>query len=197
MSSSIRPEHEVTPVPVEHLRAVLKQFGVDEAVAAVGIRGYVKQFKEATTGGNLIGKYDDVICIVTPEECRTFLGNTDPSKLITDPTTGLGRAQLTVPQKVRYTRGIHGITRPKDQQRLAWIQSSPVSIRRWDEKLKDWGPVIVNQWIGCNMHDGSWTTTGSAACQTIVPERWKEFDTMLDSALKRHAQSKFWYVLTM
>jgi hypothetical protein len=33
----------------------------------------------------------------------------------------------------------------------------------------------VKQWIGCNIHDGAWTTTGSAACQTVVPERWREY----------------------
>lgn len=196
MSAPIRPAAAITPVPENHLRAVLQAFDVTELVATVGIRGYVQQFAESKPGGNIIGKYDDAICIVTPDECRTFLGNTDPSRLIKDPETGLGRAQLVAPQKVRLTRGIHGITRPKKYQRLAWIQSSPVTIRRWDVVKEDWGSEVSGQWIGCNLHDGSWTTTGSAACQTVAPEQWKQFDIMLEEALRKYAQDKFWYVLT-
>lgn len=196
MSSLIRPEDDVTPVPENHLREVLKVFGVLDAVAVVGIRGYVKQFRESVSGGNIIGKYDDVLCVVTPKACTTFLGNTDPTRLIKDPKTGLGRAVLEAGNKFLYTRGIHGITGPKERRRPAWVQAGPVIIRRYDDKTNELGPVLTGQWIGCNIHDGGWSTTGSAACQTVAPERWKVFDSMLDKALQAAAQSKFWYVLT-
>lgn len=191
MTAPIRPTNEVTPVPENHLRAVLERYAVTEAVAVVGIRGYVQQFKESTSGGNIIGKYDDVLCIVTPEECRTFLGNTDPSRTIPD------RAILQAGYRFRYMRGTHGITGPVEKRRPAWVQAGPVVIRRYQGDGKTLGPPLKGQWIGCNIHDGSWTTTGSAACQTVVPERWKEFDSMLESALRRNAQEKFWYVLTI
>lgn len=187
--TSIRPGNDIVPVPENHLREVLKAYDVTEAVSVVGIRGYVKQFVESKDGGNIIGKYDDVLCIVTPEECRTFLGNTDPSRTLPE------RAILEAGFRSRYTRGIHGITGPKEKQRPAWIQAGPVNIRRYKEG-GTLSPLFTGQWIGCNIHDGSWTTTGSAACQTVVPERWKEFDAMLDNALKAAAQTHFWYVLT-
>ena len=175
-------------MPDNHLRVVLEINGITEGVAVVGVRGYVQQFADSEAGRNLIGVYDDVLCIVTPDECRTFLGNTDPSRLIE------GRAVLQL-GKYRYTRGTHGITGPKDKQRPAWIQASGVTIRRQSDGVV--GPELTEQWIGCNIHDGSWTTTGSAACQTVAPEQWKEFDTMLDDALRAAAQSQFWYVLTI
>lgn len=190
MTAPIRPQLEVTPVPDNHLRAVLVEFDVTEAVAVVGIRGYVKQFAQSESGKNLIGVYDDVLCIVTPQECLTYLGNTDPSRTIKD------RAILVAPQKSRYTRGIHGITGPVEKRRPAWIQAGGVTIQRFQGDGKTLGPVLKNQWIGCNIHDGAWTTTGSAACQTVVPERWKQFDSTLEAALKAAAQHQFWYILT-
>ena len=189
MTAPIRPQHEIQPVPENHLRSVLEAYKVTELVAVVGIRGYVKQFAQATAGGNLIGVYDDAICLVTPQECVTFLGNTDPSRTID------GRAILQAGYRYRYTRGIHGITGPKERQRPAWVQAGPVVIRRYKNGVL--GPIIEGQYIGCNIHNGSWTTTGSAACQTIVPERWKAFDSKLEAALKAVAQTQFWYILTV
>lgn len=166
--TSIRPTKDITPVPENHLRAVLEAYKIQAAVAVVGIRGYVKQFAEAKSGGNLIGKYDDVLCVVTPAACRTFLGNTDPSRTITE------RAILEANQVVWYTPGCHNRTKPPAARRPAFVQSSGVAIRRFDAQGV-LGPVLDNQWIGCNIHDGAWTTTGSAACQTVVPERWMAF----------------------
>lgn len=187
MTDLIRPL-TFSPVPEEHLRVIASWYDVTELVCVIGVRGYFKNFAEAQTGGNIIGKYDDAICIVTPKACHTFLGNTDPSRAMIE------RAILQV-GKYRYMRGIHGITRPKEQQRLAWIQAGPVSIKRFKSE-GELGPELKGQWIGCNIHDGSWTTTGSAGCQTVVPDQWKEFDATLFEALKVAAQSQFWYILT-
>jgi hypothetical protein len=186
---SIRPTVTVE-VPENHLRAVLAGFDITEAVAVVGNRGHTKSIAGGESGKNLIGVYDDPICIITPDKILTYPGNTDPSRTIP------GRAILTAPQKIRYTRGIHGITGPKEKQRPAWIQASGVTIQRFQED-GTLGPVLKNQWIGCNIHDGGLGTTGSAACQTVVPERWKEFDKTLDDALRAAAQTQFWYVLTI
>lgn len=195
--TSIRPAHDVAPVPDNHLRAVLAmpQFNVTEGVAVVGIKGYVKQFTGAVSGGNLTGVYDDAICIVTPQRCLTFLGNTDPSRLIVDEKTGLGRAVLEPGFKYRYQRGIHGLSFPKEKQYPAWVQAGPVLFRRVQEGGA-LGPLLKPQYIGCNIHKGGVTMTNSAACQTIVPEKWDAFDSTLEAALKAAAQSQFWYVLT-
>lgn len=196
MNEPIRPPNPVTPVPDGHLRAVLQYFGVVESVAVVGIRGYVQDFKESTPGGNLVGRYDDVLCLVTPTKCSTYLGNTDPSRLIVDPVTHKGRAVMEAGHKYRYVRGIHGIERPKDKQRMAWVQAGPINIRRATVN-GELGSLLTGQYIGCNIHDGGWTTTSSAGCQTVVPEKWHEFDSTLEQALKTAAQHQFWYILTV
>lgn len=186
--SDIRPERAFTPVAEDRLRRVLAQYDVTEGVAVVGIRGEINHFQAAEHTANLIGVYDDVLCIVTPTAVHTFLGNTDPTRTIKD------RAILQDGHRYRYMRGTHGITREKAKRYQAWVQAGPVIIRRFKE---DGGLTeeIKGQWIGCNIHKGSWTTTGSAACQTIVPEKWEEFDGTLLQALKAVAQDKFWYVL--
>lgn len=189
MTDALRPADGLVAVPEQHLRAVLAAYDVTEGVAVVGIRGYTKQFTGAESGGNLIGVYDDVICLVTPTSVHTYLGNTDPSTMVT------GRAVLEAGKRYRYTRGIHGITKAKEKQYLAWVQAGPVRIRRQlaDGTMSD---PRDGQWIGCNIHKGGWSTTASAACQTIAPEHWDTFDRKLDLALKAAAQSQFWYVLT-
>lgn len=184
-AQSIRAQSHVQ-VPDNVLRLVLSVHDVTEGVAIVGTRGFYKSIAGAETGKNLTGVYDDAISVVTPTECRTFLGNCDTSRTIE------GRAVLQL-GKYRYQRGMHGVT--TDHPRPAWIQSSGVTIRRIqaDGAL---GPELKDQWIGLNIHDGSQTTTGSAGCQTVVPERWQEFDAMVEDALRLAAQTQFWYVLT-
>lgn len=174
-------------VPENVLRLQLSTHDITEGVAVVGTRGFYKSIAGAESGKNLIGAYDDAISIVTPQRCRTFLGNTDPSRTIKD------RAILQL-GRYRYVRGMHGIT--GDHPRPAWVQAGPVVIRRFEEDGVTLGPELKDQWIGCNIHDGSQTTTGSAGCQTMVPERWQEFDGMLEEALRLAAQPQFWYVLT-
>jgi hypothetical protein len=186
-ANSIRPTRDIE-VPENHLLAVLAVHKVTEPVAVVGVRGFTKSIANAESGENLTGVYDDAICIITRFKTLTFPANTDPSRTVT------GRAVL-MPGRYRYTRGVHGITGPKEKQRPAWVQHSGVTIRRYQENGQ-LGPVVTGAWIGLNIHDGSITTTGSAGCQTIVPERWKDFDTALEEALKAEHQDAFWYVLT-
>jgi hypothetical protein len=186
--TSIRPTQDIE-VPENHLRVVLELNKVTDPVAVVGVRGFTKSIANAQSGENLTGVYDDAICIVTRWKSITFAGNTDPSRKVA------GRAVL-MPGKYRYTRGIHGITGPAEKRRPAWVQHSGVTIRRYDDKGQ-LGPQVTGAWIGLNIHDGSLTTTGSAGCQTVVPERWQDFDTALAEALKAEHQDAFWYVLTI
>lgn len=190
--ASVRPAHAMTPVPDNVLRdAYLRTvFGIEvglgigqRRIAVVGIRGYGKQFRDATSGGNLIGKYDDAICVVTPTTSRTFLGNTDPTYAVKD---GVGRAQLTVPQVFDMAPGIHGKSKPAAEQRIAFCPvdgtAGGVSIVRYaaDGTI---GPVLKGQHIGSNLHDGAITTTGSLACQTVAPEDWMPFLEMMFDGL--------------
>lgn len=191
-AASIRPGQAIGPVPDNVLRdAILKighgiEVGLGHGkrrVAVVGVRGYVKQFTESTTGGNLVGKYDDAICIVTPTTSRTFLGNTDPTYIVKD---GQGRAQLTAPQVFDMAPGIHGKSKPAAEQRIAFCPvdgaAGGVSIVRYGADGKP-GPVLNGQHIGSNLHDGSIGTTGSLACQTVAPEDWPPFTEMMFEAL--------------
>ncbi len=184
---AIRPgDGPIDPVSEAWVREILRDHDVTEQVAVVGVRGYVDGFAGAA-GKNLLGVYDDALCIVSRDRVQTYLGNTDPTRLI---------AQRAVLQegKYRYQRGIHGITREKEKQYPAWVQAGGVTIRRYQPD-GTFGEVLTNQWIGCNIHSGSWTTTGSAACQTVVPEKWAEFDSLLDRLLREAQQEKYWYVL--
>jgi hypothetical protein len=166
-ANSIRPTKAIE-VPENHLRALIDAYQLEADVIAIGIRGFTKSIANAKDGENLIGVYDDALCVCTASTTKTFAGNTDPSRTIE------GRAILEAPQLVWYVPGIHGKTKPAAERRLAFIQDSGVSIRRFDGK-NQLGSLQVKQWIGCNIHDGAWTTTGSAACQTVVPERWREY----------------------
>lgn len=166
-AESIRPTRDIE-VPDNHLRALIDAYQLEADVIAIGIRGFTKSIAGAESGKNLTGVYDDALCVCTADTTITFAGNTDPSRTIS------GRATLDAPQLVWYVPGIHGKTKPAAERRLAFIQDSGVSIRRYDD-TGELGPILSKQWIGCNIHDGAWTTTGSAACQTVVPERWREY----------------------
>lgn len=163
--AAIRPSTDPA-VPENHLRALLTQHNIAHPFAVVGIRGWSKSIAGAESEKNLIGVYDDPISVVTSDRAVTFPGNTDPSRELE------GRAMLE-PQTYWLAPGIHGRTRAPEKRRLAFIQASRVDIRRFDATGRR-GPVLKDQWIGANLHDGSITTTGSEACQTVVPERWME-----------------------
>lgn len=165
----IRPGHKIS-VPDNVLRLYLETNGIDPKtpVAVVGVRGFVATPGEEA-GANQIGIYDDAICVVTPTMSRTFLGNTDPSRTIA------GRAILVAPQVLWLCPGIHHATRPPADRRPAFIQDGGARIQRYtaDNVLGD--KILEDQWGGFNLHDGSITTTGSEACQTVVPEEWVDF----------------------
>lgn len=172
----IRPASALE-VPENHLRLVLetKKIVLSAAtpVAVVGVRGFASKIGDVPedASGNQIGVYDDPICVVTRSRVKTFLGNTDPSRTIE------GRAILQF-GVVEMGPGIHNRSKPAAERRFAFIQQSGVTIRRYNA-AGELGPELHDQWIGCNNHDGSNTTTGSAACQTVVPEQWAAYVAMV------------------
>lgn len=164
--ANIRPP--MVRVPDDVLRQILvaHQIVLGDAtpVASIGWRGWAESDHGKRAGVNVTGSYDDALCVVTPTASWTFQGNTDPSRTIA------GRALLQ-PGVVEYGLVIHHRTRLPAERRIAFGQQSGVTIRRYDAA----GALekeLTNQYIGCNIHDGSITTTGSEACQTVAPEWW-------------------------
>lgn len=163
--SAIRPK--LVRVPRNRILDILATYAIalsdSTPVAAVGIRGWAEL--EAGGGNNKTGVYDDAICVVTALGDWTFQGNTDPTRTIE------GRAIAEAGQVVEMSPVIHHRTRSAAERRFAFGQASGVTIRRYaaGDAL---GELKTGQYIGWNLHDGSITTTGSEACQTIAPEWW-------------------------
>ena len=59
-------------------RRLLERRGVADAVALIGVRGFFGEMGQAP--GNDPGVYDDAVFLVTPDACRGFLFNTDPTR---------------------------------------------------------------------------------------------------------------------
>lgn len=167
--TGIRPAGRLV-VPENVLRLALEVhkivLGPATPVAVVAVRGFASKIGDVPedASGNQIGVYDDPISVVTSTRVRTFTGNTDPTRTI----EGRALLQLGV---VEMAPGIHNRTKPPEERRFAFIQASGVTIRRYDAK-GELGKVETDQYIGCNNHDGSNGTTGSAACQTVAPGEW-------------------------
>ena len=165
----------------EQAKTLLSDFSLSrEPVVLLGFRGYFRDTLGAV-GKNDRGIYDDAI-IITSESCHaTYNGNTDPSIYKT------GIASL-VPGKYLYKVGIHGISKPKDQQYEALVQAGPVIVSRDDGKTEE-------GWFGIDIHKGYNTTTGSAGCQTIAPGQWSAFIETIKQQLEFYKRKVITYLL--
>jgi hypothetical protein len=166
------------------VREILKQLGVDlTKPALLGRRGYYRDTMGAV-GRNDIGIYDDAIFLVTPLTFCPFNANTDPSRIAP------GRATL-IPGVWSYRLGIHGLTRPREQQYKALVQAGRVTVMRaGNPPRKDTG------WFGINIHRGGNSTTSSEGCQTIHPSQWTQFITLVETEMKRCGVTTITYALT-
>jgi hypothetical protein len=142
--------------------------------AIIGIRG--------SNDMNKIGVFDDTICLVTPTEFSTCVGNTDPSKVYP-------RVAVLRPGIWWYRKGIHGIDKPKDQQYMAFVQAAPVVVDRHQGIQGDTG------YFGINIHRGGNNTTSSAGCQTIHAPDWETFRARAYAAMEAAGVEKIPYVL--
>jgi hypothetical protein len=149
--------------------------------ALLGRRGYYRDTMGAT-GANDIGIYDDAIMLVTPTAYVTFNANCDPSRV------HHGVAVLK-PGVWRYKLGTHGITRPAAQRYEALIQAGSVTVLR-EGQGEDHG------WFGINIHRGGYNTTSSEGCQTIHPDQWDSFISLVKTELHRYAAVEIPYALT-
>ncbi|NKJ92817.1 glycoside hydrolase family protein [Rhizobium leguminosarum bv. viciae] len=158
--------------------------GRANAVAILAVRGYYlnSMGKEAA---NDRGVYDDAMFVIEPDDVYSFNGNTDPGKF------GRGIAKLKSHQAVRYRPGLHGFSR-KDGPYPAFRQDSDCTVTR-DETGDVTDDASHRFWI--NLHRGGVTTTSSLGCQTVPPNQWNEFKTLVDKLLKKHGQQTFYYLL--
>ena len=162
---------------------ILKHYAVDlEECALLGVRGYYRDTMGKPTANDR-GIYDDAIFFLSPEAFIAFNANTDPSAQY---RTGL--ASLVAGHVYLYKVGTHGLSKPADRRYTALVQADQVLVRR-DGKGLDRG------WFGINIHKGSNSTTSSLGCQTIPPDQWPSFITLVRDQLKRFKQTEIPYLL--
>lgn len=170
-----RPQQDRT-ISEQQLRAN----GVTDGFALLGIRGYY--FKSmGAADRNDRGIYDDAIFLVTPSAYITFNANCDPSAF-------KPRIATLKTGKWLYKLGIHGLSKPKHLQYKALVQAGDVVV------LRD-GAASERGRFGINIHKGSRNSTSSLGCQTIHPDQWTEFITVVEAQMKRAGRKEIPYVL--
>jgi lysozyme len=151
--------------------------GVKTGTYLVGIRGYY----HADHSDNQRGIYDDAIFLVTPQDFVSFNANVDPSVF----RTGIAKLKAGV---WMYQPGIHGLSKPKDRQYTALVQAAEVTVIR-DGKGPDTG------YFGINIHRGSHSSTSSLGCQTIAPQQWDAFISLVRRAINASGRAVIPYLL--
>lgn len=156
-------------------------------VVLLGVRGYFED-SMGVVDQNDRGIYDDALFVYSPLAFRSFNANTDPSRKGTNPDTGKGYAVLT-PGIWDYKIGIHGLSKPKEQQYEAYVQAGQVVIDR------DGEGGVEKGFFGINIHRGGINGTSSLGCQTIIPPQWQEFHDLVNTELAKFGQNIIPYVL--
>lgn len=174
--------------PQQSLQAtekLLRNAGVTDKVAIVGVRGYYKNTL-GKPNANDIGIYDDAIFVVSPEVYAAFNANVDPSVLRPNIAT-------LVPGLYRYKKGKHGISRGPGYPALRpATQGEKLPVKRWNPKTNDY---YYDQGIAINIHKGSLRSTSSEGCQTIYPAQYDAFITLVYSEMNRFSQKTIPYLL--
>jgi lysozyme len=178
----------------EKTEILLKDGGVDllkYPCSLLGVRGYyLDTMGEA--GKNDRGIYDDAIILLTPSAYVTFNANADPSAF------RKGIANLK-PGLWYYKLGAHGLSKPRHPsgtmdytsakyQYTALIQAAKVAVKR-DQEGEE------TDYLGINIHRGSYNTTSSLGCQTIFPDQWTSFIELIKSQFKQYNQNVIPYLL--
>lgn len=176
----------------------------DDKVFIFGRRGYYRD-SMGRKNENDYGIYDDAICLVTPNQCTPYNANTDPSK------EHKGVALLQ-PGRWLYKLGIHGLSKPKDEQYEALVQAHNVWVHRAgtaDVSMeetdhyhpqygyrKEAGSELWRGMFGINIHRGSRFSTSSLGCQTIHPSQWGDFMEKVKSMMTFYGVKIVPYILT-
>lgn len=177
--SKIVPPHPPQQSREETLR-ILQTGGVSSAVALLGVRGYYRR-SMGDVRKNDRGIYDDAIFLVSPRTHASFNANVDPSIF----RKGIAKLARGV---WLYRVGIHGLSKPKDQRYVALVQAGLVEIER-DNDGNDRG------FFGINIHRGSFGSASSLGCQTIYPDQWAAFISLVRKELDFYGQQTIPYML--
>jgi hypothetical protein len=163
---------------------LLKKHKVADPVCLVGVRGYYS--KMGPTPHNDRGLYDDALILVSSggDTYATFNANVDPSAYGRNPKINKPYAVLKAGVWT-YRLGLHGIRRGNPYKAL--VQGAPVTVLRDDKE--------ETGWFGINIHKGSRNSTSSEGCQTLPPQQWDAFITLVDTELKRNNAKTVSYVL--
>jgi lysozyme len=143
-----------------------------------GVRGYYKNSMGAP-GVNDRGIYDDALFVYTPSVMAAFNGNTDPSVYKKGQGTAeqtRGMASLNPGVWNVYQLALHR------GKYLALCQKfGPVQVTR------DGNTDYIDQgYFGINIHKGGRNSTSSLGCQTIHPDQWEAFITLVTDQAKRY-----------
>ena len=127
------------------------------------------------------GVYDDAVFVISPYCFESFNANTDPSRY------RKGIATLVAPQRVMWEPGYHGYKSRWGHP--AFRQHSDVTVTR-DGKSGEFTDGEGDRfWI--NLHRGGRSTTSSAGCQTVHPDQWREFHSLVHAQLRRCNHIRF------
>jgi len=171
------------PNVANFLDMVIKSIDCKDAVYMVGIRGYYLNTM-GKKGQNDRGIYDDAIGIISPDGVVTFNANVDPGSF----KKGIANLKTNKNPGWLYKQGIHGLSKPKSQQYMAFVQADKVTVSR-DKQGDDTG------YFGINIHKGRTLSVSSLGCQTIVPSQWDSFYSLATSLMKRNGQKTIRYFL--
>ena len=149
-------------------------------MSVVSIRGYYIN-SMGRKNANDRGIYDDAFFIISPDTFTSFNGNNDPSRYRS------GIAKLVSPQVINYKNGWHGYGRASGHS--AFRQNSDVTVHRDGHSSLDRDHKGSRFW--CNLHKGGWNTTSSAGCQTVPPNQWSAFRSLVRLQENRYDQDDF------
>ncbi len=165
--------------PIARAEPLVRRAGITAPVALLGVRGYFRDTM-GVKGKNDVGIYDDAIFVLCPNGVISFNANTDPSRLGMNAKIGKPMAMLA-PGTWTYMPGMH------KGQYLALVQARPVTVLRGD--TEDTG------WFGINIHKGGYNTTSSEGCQTIYPDQWDSFISLVQAQMARVERKTISYLL--
>lgn len=159
------------------VRKRMVEAGVTVPVSVHGVRGYYKNTM-GKPGVNDRGIYDDAQFVITPDEVRAFNGNTDPSTYRAGHGTGNAKGMAMLkPGLWAFTLGLHR------GQYLALRQKGTFTVLRDGAE----GPYSdTGDGFGINIHRGGNHGTSSLGCQTIVPEQYDEYMSLILNSVKKY-----------
>ncbi len=175
--------------PQQKAEATMKikeQHNIIEPVCVIGVRGYYKNTM-GQPGLNDRGIYDDALFIVGDDCFASFNGNVDPSSYRKGKGTGIFKGMASLKEGL-YRSHMLGLHRGKY---MALIQTGGrvTVVRDGTPNYEDTG------YFGINIHKGGYSTTSSLGCQTIHPDQWQSFITLVQKQMHLHHQAVMPYLL--